>query len=156
MHNSFLFVQRDLEQDNGHFSVLVQRKSGLSVKMVHKEDGTKWQRRKCRHSQKADIQFSAPQVHCHVKAVGNDFCADEGTIDTVFCTIISVNQLSFYGAVEETCEEYESLHDRTGQSIVGGQSSSSFVPSVIQTGVLLDCDDFFSQRFFVLTQWRTN
>ena len=28
--------QEDLEQDNGHFSVLVQRKSGiLSVKMVH-------------------------------------------------------------------------------------------------------------------------
>ena len=33
---SFLHFQEDLEQDNGHFSVLVQRKSGiLSVKMVH-------------------------------------------------------------------------------------------------------------------------
>ena len=28
MFDSFLFVQEDLEQDNGLFSVLVQRKSG--------------------------------------------------------------------------------------------------------------------------------
>ena len=42
MLNSFLYMHRDLEQDNGHFSVLVQRKSGtLSVKIVHKENGTK-------------------------------------------------------------------------------------------------------------------
>ena len=38
--------RRDLEQDNGHFSVLVQRKSGiLSVQIVHKVTGTQWQRR---------------------------------------------------------------------------------------------------------------
>ena len=58
-----------------------------------------------------------------------------------FRTIISVNQLSFYGAVAEMCEEYENFHDRTGQPVVGRQSSSSFVPSVIKTDVLLDCDD---------------
>ena len=39
------------------------------------------------------------------------------------------------------CEEYETFHDRTGQPVVGGQSSSSFVPSVIKTEVPLDCDD---------------
>ena len=39
------------------------------------------------------------------------------------------------------CEEYETFHDRTGQLVVGGQSSSSFVPSVIKTEVPLDCDD---------------
>ena len=33
--------KRDLEQDNGHFSVLVLRKSGiLSVKIIHKVNGT--------------------------------------------------------------------------------------------------------------------
>ena len=32
-------------------------------------------------------------------------------------------------------------HDRTVQPFVGGQSSSSFVPSVIKTEVPLDCDD---------------
>ena len=41
------------------------------------------------------------------------YCADFATIETVFRTIISVNQLSLYGAVAEMCEEYESCHDRT-------------------------------------------
>ena len=39
------------------------------------------------------------------------------------------------------CEEHESFHDRTEQPVVGGQSSSSFVPSVIKTSVLLNNDD---------------
>ena len=68
-------------------------------------------------------------------------CADLETIQTVFRTFISVNQLSLYGAVAEMCEGYETLHDRTEQPVVGGQSSSSFVPSVIKTEVPLDCDD---------------
>ena len=43
MLNSFRYFQEVLEQDNGHFSVLVQRKSGiLSVKIGHKENGTRW------------------------------------------------------------------------------------------------------------------
>ena len=63
------------------------------------------------------------------------------TIQTVFRTIISVNQLSLYGTVAQMCEEYETFHDRMGQPAVGGQSSSSFVPSVIKTEVPLDCDD---------------
>ena len=42
--NSFLSMQRVLEQDNGHSSDLDQRKSGtLSVKTVHKENGTELQ-----------------------------------------------------------------------------------------------------------------
>ena len=69
------------------------------------------------------------------------YCADLKTIETFFRIIISVNQLSLYGAVAEICEEYETLHDRTRQPVVGGQSSSSFVPSVIKTEVPLDCDD---------------
>ena len=69
------------------------------------------------------------------------FAAVQETIETVFRTIISVKRLSLYGAVAEMCEEYETLHDRSGQPVVGGQSSSSFVPSVIKTEVLLDCDD---------------
>ena len=44
-------------------------------------------------------------IHC---------CADQETIKIVFRTIVSVNQLSLYGALAEMCEEYESYHDRTG------------------------------------------
>ena len=44
MLDSFLYMQEDLEQDNGHFLVLVQRKTGiLSVQILHKENGTKLQ-----------------------------------------------------------------------------------------------------------------
>ena len=77
-------------------------------------------------------------------------CADPGTIETVFRTIIDVNQLSLYGAVAEMCEEYESCHDRTGRLVVKGQSSPSFVPSVIKTNILLNDDpaheEFLLQR----------
>ena len=46
MLDSFLYVQRDSEQDNGHFLVLVQRKSDiLSVQIVHKVNGTESQRK---------------------------------------------------------------------------------------------------------------
>ena len=40
--------------------------------------------------------------------------ADPGTIETVFRTIMSLNQLSYYGTDEEMCEECEFCHDRTG------------------------------------------
>ena len=69
-------------------------------------------------------------IHC---------CADQETITTVFRTITSVNQLSLYGAVAVMCEEDESYH--AGRPVVGEQSSSSFVPNVIKTNVLLNNDD---------------
>ena len=46
MLNSFLSMQRDLEQDSGHSLVLVLKRSGtLSVNAVHKENGTELQSR---------------------------------------------------------------------------------------------------------------
>ena len=80
------------------------------------------------------------------------YCADLETIETMFRIIISVNQLSLYGAVAEMCEEYESCHDRTVKPDVGGQSSSSFVPSVIKTEVPLDSDDL-ARKFLPLQQY---
>ena len=65
------------------------------------------------------------------------YCANLETIKTVFRTI----KLSLYESVAEMCEEYESFHDRTEKPVVGGLSSSSFVPSVIKTNVPLDNDD---------------
>ena len=62
--------------------------------------------------------------------------------------IVSANQLSLYGAVAEMCEEYEYFYDGTGQPVVGGQSSSSLVPSVIKTEVPLDCDDTVLTKTF--------
>ena len=84
------------------------------------------------------------------------YCADLETIQTVFRTITSVNQLSLYGAVAEVCEEDESYHERTGRPVVGGQSSSLFVPSVIKTEVPLDCDDRARKDLILKKIWRTN
>ena len=69
------------------------------------------------------------------------YSADQETIKTVFRTITFVNQLSLYWAVAEMCEEYESYHDRTEGPVVRGQSSSSFVPSMIKTNMPLNDDD---------------
>ena len=56
------------------------------------------------------------------------FAADGDTIDTIYRIILSVNQLSVYGAVAAVCEEFESHQDRSlepeilmGQSIVLGE-----------------------------------
>ena len=60
--------------------------------------------------------------------------------------IVSANQLSLYGAVAEMCEEYETLHDRSGRpDVVMGQS---IVLSAIKTEVLLENDDTQHIRFF--------
>ena len=77
------------------------------------------------------------------------FAADQETIDTIFRIIVSAHQLSLYGAVAEMCEEYESLHERTGRPVVMGQSSSSLVLSAIKTEVLLDSDDPAYQNFLL-------
>ena len=68
-----------------------------------------------------------------------------------FRTIISVNQLSIYGAVAEKCEEYESCHDRTERPVVKGQLSSSFVPSVIKTNIPLIDDP--AQEAYLLQRY---
>ena len=68
------------------------------------------------------------------------FCADEVTIETVFRTIISVNQLSIYGAVSDMCEKCDTCHDRTGRPVVAGQSNPLFVPSVMKTHIPLTDD----------------
>ena len=47
------------------------------------------------------------------------FCADADTIETVFRTIISVSQLSIYGAVSDLCDEYIACQARTGKTRVG-------------------------------------
>ena len=51
------------------------------------------------------------------------FTADGHTIDTILRIILSVNQLSVYGAVGAVCEEFESHQDGSGEpEILMGQS----------------------------------
>ena len=75
------------------------------------------------------------------------YCADQATIETIFRKNVSANQLSLNGAVANMCEEYESLHDRSGQpDKVMGQS---IVLSEIKTEVPLENDDPAYQDFFL-------
>ena len=80
-------------------------------------------------------------------------CADLETVKIVFRTMFSVNQFSFYWAVAEMCDEYEIFSDRSGQPVVVGQSSSSFVLSVIKTQVFLDCEDLANKTNWVNFAW---
>ena len=82
-----------------------------------------------------------PLSRCNLKSKGHGklsihFTADYPTIETVFRIIVSANQLSFYGAVANMCEEFESLQDRSGQpDVLMGQS---IVLSEIKAEVLLE------------------
>ena len=80
------------------------------------------------------------------------YCADPGTIETVFRTSISINQLSIHGAVAEMCEECESCHDRTVKLVVEGQSNPSFVPNVMKTHIPVT--DYLAQEEDLLRRYR--
>ena len=75
------------------------------------------------------------------------FAATQEKIETIFRKIVSANQLSHYGAVANMCEEYESLHDRSGQpDVVMGQS---IVLSEAMAEVPLENDDPAHQNFLL-------
>ena len=46
------------------------------------------------------------------------FSADQDTVDSIYRIILSVNQLSIYGAVAAICDEYEGHQDGTGQLVI--------------------------------------
>ena len=50
--------------------------------------------------------------------MSKNFAADQDTIDTIYRIILSVNQLSVYGAVAAVCEEFEGHQDRKGQPVI--------------------------------------
>ena len=77
------------------------------------------------------------------------FAADELTIETIFRIIISVNQLSIYGAVAAICEEFENHQDGSGEpEILMGQS---IVLGEIKAEVLLQNENPFESSSSVAT-----
>ena len=149
MLNSSHSMQRDLEQDNGYFSVLVLRKnwSSISKDIVHKVNGS--------NSQKADIQCFESRVHCpevNSKAKAVDNCRPTivptwKRFKLFFRTITSVNKLSLYWAVAEMCEECKSCHVRTGRLVLVEQADPLFVlTSVMNTPALHPLTDDRAQE----------
>ena len=98
------------------------------------------------------FRASSPLSRGRLKSKGHGklsihIAADQETIETISRIIVSVNQLSLYGAVAEMCEEYETFHDRSGKpDMVMGQS---IVLSAIKTEVPLENDDPASQNFLL-------
>ena len=93
--------------------------------------GTTLRSKCCWNLQSVDILFSVQRLHGPgVLSKARDeeklsihFAADQDTIDTIYRMILSVNQLSVYGAVAAICEEFESHQDRSGEpEILMGQS----------------------------------
>ena len=74
------------------------------------------------------FRATTPLSRCTLKSKGHGklsihFAADEHTIETIFRIILSVNQLSVYGAVAAICEEFEDHQDGSGEpEILMGQS----------------------------------
>ena len=89
---SFLKMQRDLEQDNGHSLVLVLKRSGIvSVKTVHKEYGTMPERMLLGFGESGCPIFRAtsPLSRGRLKSKGHGklsihYAADLETIETIF------------------------------------------------------------------------
>ena len=102
-----------------------------------------WIRRK-RMSNFSVLRAHCPEVNSKAKDMEKlsiHYATDLETVETIFRIIVSANQFSLYGAVAEICEEFESLHERTGRPVVGGSPHS--------------CSVWSRQKFLwtVMTRW---
>ena len=151
-------MQKGLVHDNGHSLVPVPKRNGILWKRIASPQGI-WDH----IAEQILLEFAesgcpifrstTPLSKGKLQSKGHGklsihFAADQETIDTIFRIIVFfANQLSLYGAVANMCEEFESLHDRSGQpDVLMGQS---IVLSEIQTEVLLDSDDPAIQNFLL-------
>ena len=69
------------------------------------------------------FRATTPLSRCTLKSKGRGklsihFAADQDTIDTIYRIILSVSQLSVYGAVAAFCQEFEGHQDRTGEPVI--------------------------------------
>ena len=107
MPESSKYLQENLVSGNGHSLVQVLKRSGILPRTVHCNNSIVQGQLKRKGRGKLSIHFAA----------------DDFTIDTFFCIILSVNQLGIYGAVAAICEEFENHQDGSGEpEILMGQS----------------------------------
>ena len=98
------------------------------------------------------FRATTPLSRCKLKSKGHGklsihFAADQETIENIFRIIVFANELSLYGAVANMFEDFESLHDRSGQpDVVMGQS---IVLSEIKAEVPLENGDPAYQNFLL-------
>ena len=108
---------------------------------------TEWMVIKFRESGHPVFRATSPLSRGTLKSKGGGklsihFCADGDTIETVFRTIVSVNQLSICGAVSYLCDEYSACQTRTERPVLAGQSDPLFEPaSLLMKTPTLSTDD---------------
>ena len=148
---SFLFMREDYHQEDGHSSDLYQKRSGILFMKANTQgewDGvTELMTLTFSESGHPVFRSTSPLSRGVLRNTGGGklsihFGADGDTVETVFRTIISVNQLSIYGAVSHLCEEYKSCHVRTERLVLAEQSDPLFVPksSLMKTHIPLTDD----------------
>ena len=114
MPESSKYLQRNLVLDNGHLLDQVLKRSGiLSVNSPqgiwdHIADEMLLEFAESGHP---TFRATTPLSRGKLKSKGHGklyihFTADQDTVDTIFRIILSVNQLSVYGAVAAVCEEF--------------------------------------------------
>ena len=69
-------------------------------------------------------------------------------IETVFRTIVSVNQLSIYGAGSDVCEEYGTCQTSTERPVVAEQSDPLFAPTSLLTKTPKPSIEIPAQAFY--------
>ena len=133
-----LYSQKDFQQDVGHSSDLGQRQSGIPL--TKKDQEGKWDRVaelmmmiKFGGSGHPVFRSTSPLSRGTLISKGGGklsihFCPDGDTIEHVFRTLISVNQLSIYGAVSDLCDEYRACQARTERALLAEQSDPLFEP----------------------------
>ena len=132
-------MQKDLELVNGLSLDQVLRKGGILPKIARKENGdhvAEDMLLKFAESGHPIFRSTTPLSRGKLKSKGRGkvsihFSADTDTVDTIYRMILSVNQLSIYGAMAAICEEFVGQPDSTGepvflvcQSIVVGESKA--------------------------------
>ena len=119
-------MQKDLELVNGLSLDQVLRKSGIFPKTARKENGdpvAEDMLLRFVESGHPIFRATTPLSRGQLKSKGRGklsihFTADQDTVVTIYRIILSVNQLSIYGAVAAICEEFEDHQDRTGQPVI--------------------------------------
>ena len=135
---SFLLMREHFHQEDGHSLDLDQKKKWYSA-CDSKPQG-EWDRvaelMTIKFGESGHPVFRAPSPVSRWRLTSKGggqlsihFCADGDTIETVFRTITSVNQLSIYGAVSDLCEEYRACHATTVRPVLARQSDPLFVPT---------------------------
>ena len=146
-----LYSQKDLQQDTGHSSDLDQKE------VDNERPGGEWDRVaelmmiKFGESGHPIFRATSPLSRGTLKIkeggkLSIHFCADGDAIETVFRTIISVNQLSIYGAVSDVCEEYSACQTRTGRHVLAEQSDPLLAPTDLLMTTLTPSIEILAQE----------